>query len=82
MSPINPNPGVDPARVISPKTVAAAVASFIIPTVLIIIDYLLGEGRGVFASLPVIAQIAVFSLITSAGTAIAAYSKRDPLRNG
>ena len=69
-----------PKTKVSPKVVAGAVAAFIVPTVLIVLDYLLGEGRGIFAGWPVLAQIAVISLITSASTAIAGWAKRDSLR--
>jgi hypothetical protein len=75
-------PLVDPApkTKVSPKVVFAAVAAFAAPTVLIVLDYLLGEGKGLFAGWPVIAQIAVLSILTSVATAIAGYVKRDPLR--
>jgi hypothetical protein len=71
-------PLVDPApkTKVSPKVVFAAVAAFAAPTVLIV----LGEGKGLFAGWPVIAQIAVLSILTSVATAIAGYVKRDPLR--
>jgi hypothetical protein len=73
---VDPAPRTPP----SPKVILAAAASFLAPTIIIVLDYLLGEGRGIFTNLPVIAQIAIFSLITSASTLVAGYMKRDKLR--
>lgn len=75
-------PLVDPAPKTppSPKVVFSAVAAFLAPTIIIILDYLIGEGRGIFANLPVIAQIAIFSLITSAAAFVSGYIKRDAIR--
>jgi hypothetical protein len=69
-----------PKTPISPKVVLAAAAAFLLPTVAIILDYLLGDGSGIFAGWPVIAQIAVLSVLTSLASLVAGYTKRDPLR--
>ena len=69
-----------PKTKISPKVVAAAIAAFLLPTVAIVLDYLLGSGSGIFAGWPVIAQIAVMSVLTSLAAAVAGYQKRDPIR--
>lgn len=69
-----------PKTKISPKVVASTVAAFLIPTVIILIDYLLGEGRGIFAGWHPVLQLAIFSLLTSLGTLVAGFVKRDGLR--
>lgn len=80
--PIIEPPLLDPAprSPISPKVAAAAVAAFLLPTVAIILDYLLGEGSGIFGGWHPIAQIAVVSVLTSLATLVAGYIQRDPLR--
>lgn len=73
---------VDPApkTPVSPKVVLAAALAFLAPTVIIVLDYLLGEGAGVFAGWHPIAQIAVLSILTSIASFVAGYVKRDPIR--
>lgn len=75
-----PLPAEAPATPISPKVVIAGVAAFLAPTLLIMADYLLGEGRGLLAGWHPLLQIAAFSLLTTASVVLSAYVKRDAIR--
>ncbi len=72
---------VDPTKVVSPKTIAAAVASFLVPAVLATLTYVLSNPDTLPIHNPVLGVL-VFAVITSLITTLSAFLKTDPLRNG
>lgn len=73
--------GTPPKTPPSPKVIAAAVAGFVAPAILLGLIFLqTDEGQEYFGGLPKILIVIIGGLLASAVTYVSGYVKRDPIR--